>query len=1001
MKQFILFILLFASIRFSYAQTLTTSPEFPTANQSLTVIFDASGSELAGTTDDLYAHTGVTVDGQGQWQHVIGTWGSNTEQPKFTKTGTDLYELQITPDINTFYGLSDDETAVEICMVIRNAASDTQTGDMFITIYQESLDINITKPDTSKIYEIGQVIDIEAVSLSAVQMTLFINDIQVQTSNSNSISYSYTINLQGDNEIKVEASDGTETQTESIRFLVRQDNDIQDLPQANLKDGINYIDDNTVTLVLYAPNKNYVFVKGSFNNWQLEAGNQMKQTPDGKRYWLTLSGLTAGEEYAYQYIIDGDLYIADPYTDKVLDPWNDSWISSATYPDLMPYPDDFAEGILSVFQTAQTPYNWQVTNFQKPDPQNLIIYELHIRDFLAAHDYKTLIDTFDYFKNLKVNAIELMPVNEFEGNSSWGYNPSFYFAPDKYYGTKHDLKTFIDTCHANGIAVILDMVLNHSYGQSPFVQMYFDADAGDWGQPSADNPWYNQTSPNTIYSWGYDFNHESPDTKELTTRITRYWIQEYHIDGYRFDFTKGFTNTSGDGWAYDPSRIQILKNLSDSIWATDEDAYVILEHLTDNSEEKVLAGYGMLLWGNMNYNYSQASMGWTSDSDISWISYLNRGWSKAALVGYAESHDEERMMFKNLAYGNGKDNYQIQELNTALERIKLAATFFITVPGPKMIWQFGELGYDISIDNPCRVCEKPILWDDYYQNDKRLLLYNFYAQLNDIKQHNKVFQSSDFNISASGNIKQIVIKSEDNDVVIIGNFGVTKAETTADFTRSGTWHEFFSGTEAVYSPDDMLALNAGEYRMYSTQKLTRTLNETAPVASQVKISGQANVGNKLSVNYTFYDADGDAEAQSKFQWYRLESGEAVIIQGADNQIYTPTNDDADMTIWAEVTPVSQADKYPEGISVASAPVEIGLASEQPFYPTYLTGQSLNLCTADTYTILQIADLYGHIVFQTNIGNNPASVEIPNIKSGMYIIKFSSDTKEDCYKLIKL
>lgn len=80
---------------------------------------------------------------------------------------------------------------------------------------------------------------------------------------------------------------------------------------------------------------------------------------------------------------------------------------------------------------------------EKPDVNHLVIYELHIRDFLASHSYKDLIDTISYLKRLGINAIELMPVSEFEGNDSWGYNPSFYFAADKYYGPKDQLKNLL------------------------------------------------------------------------------------------------------------------------------------------------------------------------------------------------------------------------------------------------------------------------------------------------------------------------------------------------------------------------------------------------------------------------------------------------------------------------------------------------------------------------------------------------------------------------------
>src|SRR5690554_7605996 len=109
-----------------------------------------------------------------------------------------------------------------------------------------------------------------------------------------------------------------------------------------------------------------------------------------------------------------------------------------------------------------------------PEVDKLVVYELLIRYFTNNGDIKTVTDTLDYLQRLGVNAIELMPFNEFEGNDSWGYNPSFYFAADKAYGTLNDYKEFVDECHARGIAVLMDMVLNHSYGQSAFAQMYLE-----------------------------------------------------------------------------------------------------------------------------------------------------------------------------------------------------------------------------------------------------------------------------------------------------------------------------------------------------------------------------------------------------------------------------------------------------------------------------------------------------------------------------------------------
>jgi len=186
-----------------------------------------------------------------------------------------------------------------------------------------------------------------------------------------------------------------------------------------------------------------------------------------------------------------------------------------------------------------------------------------------------------------------MPISEFEGNLSWGYNPNYYFAPDKYYGTKNALKHFIDECHSRGIAVIQDMVLNHSFGTSPMVMLYWDALNN---RPAANNPWFNPIAKHD-FNVGYDFNHESEATKYLVNRVVKYWINEYHVDGYRFDLSKGFTQTNTLGnttaWGhYDQSRINIWQRISDSIWSVKPNAYVILEHFADNDEENRFIQHG-------------------------------------------------------------------------------------------------------------------------------------------------------------------------------------------------------------------------------------------------------------------------------------------------------------------------------------------------------------------------------------------------------------------------
>ncbi len=440
-----------------------------------------------------------------------------------------------------------------------------------------------------------------------------------------------------------------------------------------------------------------------------------------------------------------------------------------------------------------------------------------VRDFTANHDYKTLIDTLNYLVNLGINAIELMPVNEFEGNISWGYNPSFYFAPDKYYGPKNDLKAFIDICHSKGIAVIMDMVLNHCYGQSPFVQLYLDHYGTDQIYMKIPNPWFNAQSPNPVYKFGADFNHESISTQQLVDRINAYWLTEYKIDGFRFDFTKGFTNTPGEGSAYDASRIAILERMASQIWKVKPGAYVILEHFTDNSEEIVLANYGMMLWGNNNYNYAEAAMGYSSD--LTAVSAQGVGWTVPNLVSYMESHDEERIMYKTITFGASSGSYNTQNQKTALKRMELDALFLLTVPGPKMIWQFGELGYDISIDSAGRTGEKPIKWN-YFSDPDRHRLYIIYKLLDNLRSSQPVFGTGSYSYSLSTPLKSIQLFDPTMNVDVLGNFGLTTASIDPNFPQTGMWYEYFRGDSInVLNTSDQIILQPGEYRLYTSRKL--------------------------------------------------------------------------------------------------------------------------------------------------------------------------------------
>jgi 1,4-alpha-glucan branching enzyme len=610
-------------------------------------------------------------------------------------------------------------------------------------------------------------------------------------------------------------------------------------------DGINYINDSTVTLQLFAPSKSFVYVVGDFNNWEFDTDYLMRKTPDQNRYWLTITGLKKGLEYGFQYSIDdGQMKVADVYAEKYLDPWNDPWISAETYPNLKPYPTGKTNEVVSVLQIGQPAYEWKVTNFKKPTNDQLVIYELLIRDFIGKHDFKTMIDTISYLKRVGVNCVKVMPIMEFEGNESWGYNPMFYFAIDKYYGTKNDFKAFVDVCHANGIAVVLDVVLNHSFGQNPQVRMYFNPAAGQYGQPTPQNPWFNEVDKHP-YGVGYDYNHEANAVKDFTDRVLKFWLTEYKIDGYRFDLSKGFTqkNTLGDvaAWsAYDQSRINIWSRIRNEIIKYAPDAYLILEHLGDNSEETVLANMGFMLWGKLTEAYAEAMMGYNnSKANLSWGNYKTRGWNFPNLVTYAESHDEERVMFFALNYGNVSGSYSTKNLSNALKRVAAYHALLLPQKGPKMIWQGGELGYEISINTNGRTGNKPFKWE-YLNNPERVATLSQVGALARLKQH--VSFSSDnyvYNVVSTGKI--LKVNHDSMNTLIAGNFDVVALNLTPGFQHTGWWYNYITGDSInVTNVNQTVSLQPGDYVVYTDLKLnTKPVN---PVGlSDLQISKLSNV----------------------------------------------------------------------------------------------------------------------------------------------------------------
>jgi hypothetical protein len=831
-KAIVLFlVLLTGNSLITRGQVISTEPLFPTSSDSIRIIFNAAAGNrgLAGFAGPIWAHTGLITDqssSASDWRYVIAGWSTNLDKAKLSPLGNDLWELKIGPSIRSFYGVPSTVAIKKIALVFRNQDG-SKTGrnadgsDIFQDVYLPGLNLVLLQP-SSAFLVVGPLteIPVRAATSGSDSIVLFRDGQSVARTTTRELTYSMITENEGIHHAEVVAYLGAQTVTKSFQYYIKGQNYVKDLPPG-VRDGINYPDDHSAILVLFAPRKDHVFAIGDFTNWEIDPDYLMYKTPDSSRYWIRIDSLVPGREYIFQYLVDGDLRIADPYSTKVSDPWNDQYISSQVYPGLIHYPAGKTTQIASVIQPGKVSYAWKIGQFQCPEPNRLVIFELLMRDFTQCHTFGCIPDTIKYLKSLGINAVELMPVSEFEGNDSWGYNPSFYFATDKYYGPENDFKAFIDACHENGIAVIMDMVLNHSYGQSPLVRLYWD---GVNNQPAADNPWYNVKSPNAVYSWGYDFNHESIYTQKFVDSVNSYWMNEFHVDGFRFDFTKGFTNTPGDGGAYDASRIRILKRMADRIWSVKPGAAVILEHFTDNREEKELSDYGMMIWGNSNYNYRKATSSYFLEgkSDFSSISWLKRGWTKPNLVGYMESHDEERLMYECYYWGNTLNPaYKIKDTTIALRRMELDANFFIPVPGPKMIWMFGELGYDYSINFNSRVGAKPVRWD-YLRDPRRKRLNQVYSVLNRMKAGIDMFSTADFQVSFSDTVKYIHLNHPSMNATILGNYGIRPSRADPDFQHAGWWYELWTGDSLMVTDvNGNINLAPGEYRFYTDVKMAR------------------------------------------------------------------------------------------------------------------------------------------------------------------------------------
>ena len=577
------------------------------------------------------------------------------------------------------------------------------------------------------------------------------------------------------------------------------------------------------TFRVWTPFANQVFVAGKFNNW---SDSTHPLTNEGNGFWsadiedIKPSAIDATSDLQeYKYVIRNGgqiLWKNDPYARDVTNSNGNSVV-------------------------VDTNYNWQ-NNFSMPTWNELILYQMHVGTFFdqdpnnsTLGDFSSINARLNDLQDLGINAIQLMPVAEFPGDLSWGYNLSHPFAIESAFGTLGGFKQFIDEAHSRGIAVLMDVVYNH-FGPGDLDLWQFDG----WSQNGKGGIYFYNDSPRSDTPFGARPDYGRGEVRQYIRDNVLMWLRECRIDGLRFDATAFIRNTFGnnndpanditDGWS-------LMQWINDEINARQPWKISIAEDIRGNNfitKDTGAGGAGFDSQWSLNFfnpikdNIVQASDSARNMFAVADALYYRYNTDAFERVIYTESHDE---VSRSLNTAERPDRYRIPEQiwrgNAdswfSRKRSTLGAAILFTAPGIPMIFQgqeFLEWG-SWSDQNPL----------DWNKKDRFSGIWDLYQTLIRLRRNwfnnTRGLRGQHINVHHVNNNDKLIAYhrwengGEGDDVIVVANFGDRSYDSyNLGFPNFGTWYVRFNSDWSGYSPDfgnhlgyDTSAFDGGKDRM--------------------------------------------------------------------------------------------------------------------------------------------------------------------------------------------